>query len=242
MGAHSLHIRITMTDIALIATMKANIADTLSRMRACAQASMLCADTPRLIAVSKSQPEERIVAALKAGHRVFGENRVQESQGRWPHLRTQFPDVELHLIGHLQSNKAKEAVELFDVIHSIDRPSVAEAVAKAAHQSGKAVRCFVQVNTGEEEQKSGIAPSELADFLAFCAAQKLNVIGLMCIPPAEENPAQHFGFLHLLAQRHGLKALSMGMSGDYEAAIRYGATHVRIGTAIFGERTMPPSH
>jgi PLP dependent protein len=229
----------SMTDIALIATIKANIADALMRVRACAHGSLLSKREPLLIAVSKGQPEERVMAALKAGHRIFGENRIQESQTRWPALRAQYPDVELHLIGHLQSNKAKEAVELFDVIHSIDRPSVAEAVAKAAEQSGKAIKCFVQVNTGEEEQKSGVAPQELADFLDFCAKQKLDIIGLMCIPPADENPAQHFGFLHLLAKRHGLKNLSMGMSGDFEAAIRYGATHVRIGTAIFGERHYP---
>jgi len=228
-----------MTDIALIATIKANIADALMRVRACAHASLLSKREPQLIAVSKGQPEERVMAALKAGHRIFGENRIQESQTRWPALRAQYPDVELHLIGHLQSNKAKEAVELFDVIHSIDRPSVAEAVAKAAEQSGKTIKCFVQVNTGEEEQKSGVAPQELADFLDFCAKQKLDIIGLMCIPPADENPAQHFGFLHLLSKRHGLKNLSMGMSGDFEAAIRYGATHVRIGTAIFGERHYP---
>jgi pyridoxal phosphate enzyme (YggS family) len=174
---------------------------------------------------------------LVAGQRVFGENRVQEAKGKWPQLRAEFPGVELHLIGPLQSNKAREAVELFDAIHSIDRPKIAEAIAAEMARSGKQLQLFIQVNTGEEEQKAGIAPKEAAAFVAMCRDRlKLEIAGLMCIPPVDEEPAVHFAFLAKLARELGLKGLSMGMSGDYETAIELGATHVRVGSAIFGAR------
>jgi pyridoxal phosphate enzyme (YggS family) len=194
-----------------------------------------------LVAVSKTFPAETIVEALEAGQRVFGENRVQEAQAKWPSLRARYPDVELHLIGPLQSNKAREAVALFDAIHSLDRPSLAEALAKeiARHVAagGRAPTLFVQVNTGEEPQKGGVTPEEADVFLAACRdTHGLNVSGLMCIPPADEPPSPHFGLLATIARRNGLKLLSMGMSADYEQAIMLGATHVRVGSAIFGGR------
>ena len=189
-----------------------------------------------LIAVSKTHPVERIEPLLEAGHRVFGENRVQEAQDKWPALREQYPDVELHLIGQLQSNKAEEAVELFDVIHSLDRESLLKALAKAMDKADKRVPCFVQVNIGDEEQKGGCPIAELPEFLAKVRAADIPIAGLMCLPPADIEPAPFFALLYKLAQDNGVEGLSMGMSGDYETAVQLGATHVRVGTALFGER------
>lgn len=190
-----------------------------------------------LIAVSKAQPLERIEAALVAGQRVFGENYVQEAQGRWPDLRRRWPGVELHLVGGLQSNKAGEAVALFDVIQTLDRPKLAAALAKEMARQRRTPRLLVQVNTGEEPQKSGVAPGGLDAFLGTCRDElHLEPRGLMAIPPEDEDVALHAALLAKLARRHGLPALSIGMSGDFETAIRFGATHVRVGTAIFGAR------
>ncbi|MGY2048049.1 YggS family pyridoxal phosphate-dependent enzyme [Methylobacterium sp. JK268] len=190
-----------------------------------------------LIAVSKTVPAEGILPALDAGQRLFGENYVQEAKAKWPALRERVPDVELHMIGPLQSNKAREAVELFDVIHSLDRPSLAAALAREIARTGRRPRLLVQVNTGDEPQKGGVAPGEVDAFLAACReAHGLAVEGLMCIPPAEDPPSAHFALLARIAARHGLAMLSMGMSADYPAAIQMGATHVRVGTAIFGAR------
>ncbi|MEZ2409999.1 hypothetical protein GGC47_005139 [Bosea sp. OAE752] len=190
-----------------------------------------------LIAVSKTKPAEQIAEVLEAGQRVFGENYVQEAKAKWPALKARFPDAELHMIGPLQSNKAREAVELFDAIHSLDRESLAKELAREIARSGRAPRLFVQVNTGEEPQKGGIAPGETDAFLARCRdVHGLAIEGLMCIPPEAEPPSPHFALLAKIAARNGLKGLSMGMSADYEAAIQLGATHVRIGSAIFGAR------
>jgi len=190
-----------------------------------------------LIAVSKTFDAEAIRPVLAAGHRVFGENRVQEAKAKWPELRREFAGVELHLIGPLQSNKAKEAVALFDVIHTIDRPKIARAVADEMKKQGRRLALFVEVNTGEEPQKAGVAPRETADFLRHCRQDLgLQISGLMCIPPQDEEPAVHFAFLAKLAKENGLDKLSMGMSADFEAAVELGATHVRVGSAIFGPR------
>jgi PLP dependent protein len=190
-----------------------------------------------LVAVSKTFPAEAIVPVLEAGQRVFGENYVQETKAKWPALRQRHPDVELHMIGPLQSNKAREAVELFDVIHTLDRPSLAEALAKETARTGKRPRLLVQVNTGEEPQKGGVMPADADAFLETCRSRYgLAIEGLMCIPPAEDPPSPHFAFLNTLAKRHGLATLSMGMSADFDAAIQLGATHVRVGSAIFGRR------
>ncbi len=190
-----------------------------------------------LIAVSKTFAAEAIRPVLMAGHRQFGENRVQESQGKWPELKEEFPDVTLHLIGPLQSNKAADAVALFDVIHTIDRPKIARAIAKEMDAQKRKPKLFVQVNTGEEPQKAGIAPTELADFLSLCRDElSLEISGLMCIPPIDDEPVVHFAFLKKLADEAGLKGLSMGMSADYETAVQLGATHIRVGSAIFGAR------
>jgi PLP dependent protein len=190
-----------------------------------------------LVAVSKTFPAQDIAPVLAAGQRVFGENYVQEAKAKWPGLRERYPDVELHLIGPLQSNKAREAVQLFDVIHTLDRPSLAEALAKEIAKDGRAPRLLVQVNTGEEPQKGGVAPAQVDAFLEACRDRYgLAVEGLMCIPPAEDPPSPHFALLNTIAARHGLKTLSMGMSADFDAAIQLGATHVRVGSAIFGAR------
>ncbi|NNG04096.1 MAG: YggS family pyridoxal phosphate-dependent enzyme [Inquilinus sp.] len=194
-----------------------------------------------LVAVSKLQPPERIEAALATGHRLFGENRVQEATGRWPALKQRYPDVALHLIGPLQTNKVKEAVALFDAIETVDRPRLARHLAAEMARSGRRPDCLIQVNTGEEPQKAGVAPDGLGDLLALCRdALGLPVRGLMCIPPQDENPALHFALLAELAARSGLEVVSMGMSGDFETAIRHGATLVRVGTALFGERPPRP--
>lgn len=190
-----------------------------------------------LIAVSKTHDAESIAPVIAAGHRDFGENRVQEAQTKWPALKTGAPDLRLHLIGPLQSNKAADAVALFDVIHTVDREKIAIAISAEMTRQGRRPACFVQVNTGREPQKAGIDPGEAEGFVAACRTQwNLPVAGLMCIPPAEELAAVHFGFLKDLARRTGLAQLSMGMSADFEAAVRHGATHVRVGSALFGTR------
>lgn len=195
------------------------------------------ADAVGLVAVSKTFAADEIRPVLEAGHRVFGENRVQEAQGKWPALKEAFPDIELHLIGPLQSNKAKEAVALFDIIETVDREKIAAALAAEMKKQDRNLRLYVQVNTGLEPQKAGIDPRETADFVARCReVHGLTVEGLMCIPPFEENPGPHFALLAKLVRQAGLEKLSMGMSGDYETAIAFGATSVRVGSAIFGQR------
>jgi pyridoxal phosphate enzyme (YggS family) len=190
-----------------------------------------------LVAVSKTHGADKVRELLDAGHRVFGENRVQEAQEKYPALKAQYPDLQLHLIGPLQTNKARDAVALFDVIESVDREKLASVLAKEMERSGKRPTCFIQVNTGEEEQKAGVLPADLDAFVAACREQhKLPVVGLMCIPPVDEEPALHFALLAKMAKRNGLSRLSMGMSADYETAVRLGATHVRVGSALFGAR------
>lgn len=203
------------------------------------KAARLANRTPgqaRLIAVSKTFGPEAIEPLLEAGQRAFGENRVQEAQGKWPALKEKYQNVELHLVGQLQSNKAEDAVELFDVIHSVDRSSLAQALAKAMEKTGKRPACFIQVNIGAEEQKGGVAIEALPALLDEAKALNLPIVGLMCVPPADKEPSPYFGFLAKLAKRHGLARLSMGMSSDFEHAVSLGATDVRIGTALFGTR------
>lgn len=201
-----------------------------------------CSDAGRdpgsvtLVAISKVQPLERVEAVLQEGHRVFGENRVQEAAGKWPDFAERFPGLDLHLVGPLQSNKARQAMALFNAIHALDRPKLAQAIARLAQETGACPDLFVQVNTGEEEQKAGVLPAEADGFIAECRALDLPVKGLMCIPPVEETPSLHFALLSKIAERNGLSGLSMGMSGDFEEAIALGATHVRVGSAIFGAR------
>ncbi|MBF9029545.1 YggS family pyridoxal phosphate-dependent enzyme [Rhodobacterales bacterium HKCCE3408] len=190
----------------------------------------------RLVAVSKVQPAERVEAVLKAGHRLFGENRVQEAQDRWPPFREQFDGIELVLIGPLQTNKVKPAVELFDGIHSVDRPKLARKLADLAQERGACPELMIQVNTGAEPQKAGILPDEADAFIAEVRSMDLPLTGLMCIPPVEETPSLHFALLAKIAEQNGLAELSMGMSGDFEQAIAFGATQVRVGSAVFGER------
>jgi pyridoxal phosphate enzyme (YggS family) len=190
-----------------------------------------------LVAVTKTFAAEAILPALEAGHRVFGENRVQEAKAKWPALRARFPDLELHLIGPLQSNKAREAVELFDAIHTVDRPKIAMALAEEIARQGRRPRLFVEVNTGGEERKAGVLPEAADAFIRECCEQhRLAIEGLMCIPPFDEPPAPHFALLQKIARRNGLSLLSMGMSADFQSAIAFGATHVRVGSAIFGAR------
>ena len=190
----------------------------------------------RLIAVSKVQPNERVEAVLQEGHRLYGENRVQEAAGKWPDFRMQFDGVQVHLIGPLQTNKARQAMELFEAIHSVDRPKLAKTIARLAQEMGKCPDVFLQVNTGEEEQKAGVIPADADAFVAEARSLDLPVAGLMCIPPVDEEPALHFALLAKIAERNGLTGLSMGMSSDFERAIALGATHIRVGSAIFGER------
>lgn len=193
-----------------------------------------------LIAVSKTFEVDDIRPVLDAGQRVFGENRVQEAMSKWPDLRSEFDGIELHLIGPLQSNKAKEAVATFDVIHTIDREKIAKALKAEMDKQERPLPCFIQVNTGEEPQKAGIGPRELESFLKYCRDEiGLNVVGLMCIPPVDEAPGPHFALLEKLADRHGLNQTSMGMSSDYDTAVGLGATYVRVGSAIFGRRDYP---
>ena len=190
-----------------------------------------------LIAVSKVQPLDRVEAVLNEGHRIFGENRVQEAQGKWPAFREKFNDIELHLIGPLQTNKARAAMELFDAIHTVDRPKLARTIARIAEEIGSCPDIFVQVNTGDEDQKAGCAIDDADALIAECRALGLPLKGLMCIPPVDEAPSLHFALLAKIAARNDLPGLSMGMSGDFEDAIAQGATHIRVGSAIFGERT-----
>jgi pyridoxal phosphate enzyme (YggS family) len=219
----------------------ANLAAVRERIAAAARAAGRDPAAVTLVAVGKGHPAERARAALLAGQRIFGENRVQEAQAKWPELKAEFPDAQLHLIGPLQTNKVREAVRLFDVIETVDRPRLAAALAAEMARSGRRPTCFIEVNTGEEPQKAGVHPAEADAFIAACReTHKLPVVGLMCIPPADEEPALHFALLADIARRNGLAGLSMGMSADFETAIRFGATHVRVGTAIFGER--PAEH
>ena len=190
----------------------------------------------KLIAVSKVQPNARVEKVLTQGQRIFGENRVQEAVGKWPEFCANFEGIDLHLLGPLQTNKARQAVELFDAIHSLDRPKLAATLARLAQEMGRCPDLFVQINTGKEPQKAGIMPEDADDFIASCRAMDLPVQGVMCIPPVEETPALHFALLAKIAQRNGLSGLSMGMSADFEMAIAFGATHVRVGSAIFGAR------
>ena len=193
-------------------------------------------DDISLIAVSKVQPNERVQAVLETGHKTFGENRVQEALGKWPDFQQNFGEMDLHLIGPLQTNKARQAVELFGTIHSVDRPKLAITLAKLAQERGASPDIFIQVNTGEEPQKAGVLPSETDAFVAECRELELVVKGLMCIPPVQEEASLHFALLAKMAERNGLAGLSMGMSDDFEKAIQFGATHIRVGSAIFGAR------
>lgn len=194
-------------------------------------------ESVQLVAISKNHGEDAVRAALAAGQRLFGENKVQEAKAKFAGLRAEFPDLRLHLVGPLQTNKVKDAVALFDAIESLDRPKLAEALAEEIARSGRRPDLFIQVNTGEEEQKAGVAPLEADAFIADCRERLgLPVVGLMCVPPADEEPAMHFALLGEIARRCGLTQLSMGMSGDFPTAVRFGATHVRVGTAIFGAR------
>ena len=217
--------------------MSGPLAQVQDRIAAAARIARREADEVMLVAVSKTQPVEAIEALIAQDQRVFGENRVQEAQAKWPALREAHPDVALHLVGRLQSNKAAEAVMLFDAIHSLDRPSLVAALAKAMDKVGRRVPCFVQVNVGEEPQKGGCAIAELPALLAEARATDIPLAGLMCVPPEGVEPAPYFALLAKLADDNGLTGLSMGMSGDFETAVMLGATHVRVGTALFGKRS-----
>lgn len=210
--------------------------DIRARIARAEAAAGRAAGSVQLIAVSKVQPADRVKAVLREGHRLFGENYVQEAAGKWPAWRAEFPDVAVHMIGPLQTNKAKQAVDLFEAIHTLDRPSLADKLARLAQARGTSPDLFIQVNTGVEPQKAGVLPDDLDDFVAMARRLDLPVVGLMCIPPEEEAPAPHFAMLAEMAARNGLPGLSMGMSGDFEEAIAAGATHVRVGSAIFGAR------
>jgi pyridoxal phosphate enzyme (YggS family) len=217
-------------------TIPENLAAILARIDAARKAAFKPAPYTHLVAVSKTVEEAGIRAVLDAGQRLFGENRVQEAQRKFPALKREYPELELHLIGPLQSNKAKEAMALFDCIETLDRPKLATALALERDKSGHCPKLFIQVNTGEEEQKAGVMPAQTAGLIAEARKLDLPLTGLMCIPPLGQDPAPHFGFLAKLARDNGLTQLSVGMSSDFELAIRFGATHVRVGTAIFGER------
>jgi len=217
----------------------ANLSIILARIDAARKKAVAPAPSTTLIAVTKTHEADAIRPGLEAGHRVFGENRVQEAMGKWPALREAYKGIALHLIGPLQSNKTREAVETFDAIHSLDRPKLAHALKAELEKQPKPMTMFVQVNTGEEPQKAGVAPRDTAAFVALCRDElRLPLKGLMCIPPNNENPAPHFALLQKLARENALELLSMGMSGDFESAIKFGATHVRVGSAIFGERSV----
>ena len=213
------------------------LAEIRSRISTAAQAAGRDPEEITLVAVSKVQPLDRIEAVLEEGHRVFGENRVQEAAGKWPALRERYPGVELHLVGPLQTNKVGQALDLFDVIHSVDRERLARKLAEGFAETGRPLPCYIQVNTGEETQKSGCLPAEADAFVTKCRDDfSLPIAGLMCIPPVDEEPSLHFALLKKIAARNGLNGLSMGMSADFESAISFGATHVRIGSAVFGAR------
>jgi PLP dependent protein len=217
------------------------LASVQARIAATASKAKRDAASIQLVAVTKTFGPEAILPVLDAGHRLFGENRVQEAKAKWPALRQSHPNVELHLIGSLQSNKARDAVALFDAIHTVDRPKIAEALAAEMSKQGRRPKLFIEVNTGEEPQKAGVMPKEAAGLLRLCREElRLEIAGLMCIPPADEEPAIHFAFLAKLGRELGLNELSMGMSADFETAITFGATCVRVGSEIFGHRPQHP--
>jgi pyridoxal phosphate enzyme (YggS family) len=220
----------------------ASLASVRGRIDGAARAAARDTGTVSLVAVSKTQPADAVRAALAAGQRIFGENRVQEALEKFPTLRDKFPDLRLHLIGPLQTNKVRDAVAHFDVIETVDRLRLAEALAREMERTGRQLPCFIEVNTGEEPQKAGIFPGAADDFIADCRDRlKLQIAGLMCVPPHGEEPSLHFALLREIARRHQLAGLSMGMSADFETAIRFGATYVRVGTAIFGARQPYPA-
>jgi pyridoxal phosphate enzyme (YggS family) len=214
-----------------------NLADIVARITSARKAAVAPASATHLVAVSKTVAEDGIREALSAGQRIFGENRVQEAQAKFPALKSDYPDLELHLIGPLQTNKVKEAAALFDVIQTLDRVKLADALAAERDKSSRCPRLFIQVNTGEEPQKAGVLPREAAALIEHVRKLDLPLDGLMCIPPADDDAAPHFAFLAKLARDHDLPRLSMGMSGDFELAVKFGATHVRVGSAIFGARS-----
>jgi len=221
------------------AEIAANLAGVRAKITAAATEAARDALSVGLVAVSKTHPAAAVEAALAAGQTVFGENRVQEAQGKFPALKQAHPQLRLHLIGPLQTNKVKDALQLFDVIETVDRPKLAQAIAKEAAKLGVAPGCYIQVNTGEEPQKAGVGPQEADGFIADCRRLGLDIQGLMCIPPVDEEPSLHFALLREIARRNDLAGLSRGMSGDYETAVRFGATLVRVGTGIFGARPQP---
>ena len=226
-----------MEEAAYSQTVAANLGAVRGRIAGAARDAGRPADAVSLVAVSKTHPEAAVRAALAAGQRVFGENRVQEALAKFPQLRRDFPDLELHLIGPLQTNKIRDAVAHCDVIETLDRPRIAEALAREIARTGRRITCYIEVNTGEEAQKAGVFPAAADDFIRDCRDRLgLPIAGLMCIPPEHEEPSLHFALLREIAKRNSLAVLSMGMSADFETAIRFGATHVRVGTAIFGAR------
>ena len=217
----------------------ANLAAVRASIGAAAEKAGRATGDITLVSISKIHQSDRILPVLEGGHRVFGENRVQEAAAKWPALKAQFPDIELHLVGPLQTNKVRQALALFDVIETLDRPKLARALAAEMDRISRVIPCFIEINTGEEPNKAGIMPGEADDFIDLCRNDlSLPVVGLMCIPPIDEEPALHFALLAEIAKRHGLDRLSMGMSADFGVAIALGASHVRVGTAIFGQR--PP--
>lgn len=221
----------------MVMTIQQNLTEIKNKIKLGLEEAGSRAGRGQLIAVSKTRSAEEIRTALETGHRLFGENRVQEAASKWPELRSEFPDIDLHLIGPLQSNKAAEAVALFDVIETIDRPKIAAAIAKEMKAQGKELKLFVQVNVGEEPQKAGVAPADLKAFLKQCREEfGLTIAGLMCIPPVEEEPSPYFVLLKYLAEENTVPEVSMGMSSDFETALQFGADFVRVGTAIFGQR------
>lgn len=207
-----------------------------SRITAAEELANRPVGSTQLIAVSKVQPNDRVKAVLEQGHRLFGENKVQEAEGKWPMFKEQFPDVKVHLIGPLQTNKVKNAIALFDAIHAVDRPKLAKKLSAEVQAQGKSPDMFVQINTGEEPQKAGVIPANADAFIQECRDLDLPIMGLMVIPPVHEEASLHFALLNKIAERNGLSGLSMGMSSDFERAIAFGATHIRVGSAIFGER------
>ena len=213
-----------------------SLSEIISRIATAEKAAGRNIGSTQLLAVSKVQPIERVLSVLEQGHTIFGENKVQEAQGKWPEFRENFSNVSVHLIGPLQSNKVKQAIELFDAIHTLDRLKLAQKLSNEIQAQGKAPEMFIQINTGEEKQKSGIHPNEADQFISDCMSLDLPIKGLMVIPPINEESSLHFGLLRKIAHRNGLTGLSMGMSGDFESAIAMGATHIRVGSAIFGER------
>ena len=217
----------------------------LSHVSSVISEAIVASDRPvgsvELIAVSKVQPNERVLEVLRQGHRIFGENRVQEAEGKWPTFKAEFPEAKVHLLGPLQSNKARLAFQIFDCIHTLDRPKLANSFARLAQELGHCPPLFMQVNTGNEAQKAGVTPESVDGFVAECRLLDIPVVGLMCIPPVDEEASLHFALLAKLAKRNDLAQLSMGMSGDFAKAISFGATHVRVGSAIFGARTSEPN-